>query len=297
MSFRVIVIVFSLRLFTSPAHTSMFISVRQNRLGFLLLVLVIAGPISCQYNCTKEAAKCSDKGVCDKNGYCVCNIGFLGDNCSTPSSKPFAEPGLSKSFLVFWILFWIILNCLLPYVIYLLVVYLKEKNCDKLKDHFTNFKEAFCCCFISQPTYRSSSSLLPAQDVKLVAADDQQKKGLLELNAVSKVEPKPKTYPKPTNDLAKFSALQGSPSADLELLSRARVDMSKLGYTPVCPQFQPKFEVAPLSKEEVKTYQSELKSLKEQLEKEAPTQGTSLEAVQEALFQSMAAGLKSPAEP
>lgn len=73
--------------------------------------------------------------------------------------------------------------------------------------------------------------------------------------------------------------------------------MLKLGYTAGSPQFQPKFEVGPLSEQEVKTYQSELKTLKEQLAKEAPTQGTSLEAVQEALFQSMAAGSKSPAEP
>ena len=275
----------------------MFTSVRQHRLGFILLVLIMVGTISCQYNCNKEAAKCSDKGVCDKNGYCICNPGFLGDNCSTPSTKPFADPGLSKSFLVFWILFWIILNCVLPYVIYLLVIYLKEKNCDKLKEHFTTFKEAFCCCFVSDPTYRSSSSLLPAQDVKLVAAEDQQKKGLLELNVGSKVEPKPKTYPKPTNDLSKFLTLQGSSTTDLKLLSRARIDMLKLGYTAGSPQFQPKFEVGPLSEQEVKTYQSELKTLKEQLAKEAPTQGTSLEAVQEALFQSMAAGSKSPAEP
>lgn len=274
----------------------MLLQTRHWKVAFVLLGLTLLNPVSCQYNCNKEATKCSNQGVCDKNGYCICNTGFMGDSCSTKSNRPFAEPGLSKSFLVFWILFWIILNCILPYIIYLLIVYLKEKNCDKLKEHFTNFKEAFCCCLISEPTYKTTSSSEPAQVVKLETIGEQPRKSLLELNAVSKLTPKSQKDAKSPTDIAKHLALRDN-TKDFGLIQRLRTDMLKLGYTAGSSDFDPKPEVPPLSEQEVKTYQSELKTTNEKLSKEAPTQGTTFEAIQDVLLQSLAAGLKSPAEP
>jgi hypothetical protein len=274
-----------------------------NRAVKIILVwaLLLGGAI-CQYNCNGQSAKCSNQGECDKTGYCICKIGFVGDDCSKSSNTIIVDSGLSKSFLVFWILFWIILNFLLPYVIYMLIVYLKQKNCDTLKEQGKILKEAFCCCLIKDPSYTSTSSIAVSNQIKTLHVEEPQpapSNGLVPAkpSATKKNEEANKSLQsKPGHDLTRYKELSEALGKDgFKLIERAREEIKNHGFTPSSNQLMQSVNLAALDEQQIAGYQSSLKDLKAKITKESVPQGTSFEGIQNSLLSNLAAGLKSPA--
>jgi hypothetical protein len=269
----------------------------------ILLWALLLGAGFCQYNCNGPSAGCSNNGECDKTGYCICKLGFIGDDCSKSSNTIIADSGLSKSFLVFWILFWIIINFLIPYVIYMLIVYLKNKNCDTLKEQYKLLKEAFCCCLIKNPSYRSASSVLVSNQLKTLHVEEPQRR----LLAVQVPEQPTLINPnlsgstqaqaKPRHDLTRYKQLSQAVGADgFNLIERAREEIKTHGFTPGTKQMLQNENEAALSEPQISEYQSSIKDLKDKITKECVPQGTTFEGIQNSLLSSLAAGLKSPAD-
>jgi len=122
--------------------------------SLLIVGTILLGLLSssqCQYTnigCLLNATnKCNGRGVCERTGLCTCNEGFTGDNCENQINSTFKKEGVGKGFIAGWTIFWIFLNFALPIVIYIMIKYLNEKNCDSLKEIFKDCTEAFCCCF------------------------------------------------------------------------------------------------------------------------------------------------------
>lgn len=90
---------------------------------------------------------CNGKGVCERTGICTCNEGYYGENCETQIQSTFKKEGVGKGFIAGWTIFWIFLNFALPIVIFIMIKYLNDKNCDTIKEIWKDCLEAFCCCF------------------------------------------------------------------------------------------------------------------------------------------------------
>lgn len=112
-------------------------------LGLSLLSLATA---QTEYGCRLSNNNCNGNGFCELNGVCTCKPGYLGESCETLSGKKFMNGSQGKGFITFWVLFWIILNLLLPLLICIIINYLKEKNCQLLKELKEMCCDSMCCC-------------------------------------------------------------------------------------------------------------------------------------------------------
>ena len=116
-----------------------------------LLVLGLAGSSLAQFTklgCLLSTSNaCNGKGVCERTGICTCNEGYYGENCETEIKATFKKEGVGKGFIAGWTIFWIFLNFALPIVIFIMIKYLNDKNCDTIKEIWKDCLEAFCCCF------------------------------------------------------------------------------------------------------------------------------------------------------
>lgn len=117
----------------------------------LLLVLGLVGQSLTQFTklgCMLTTANaCNNQGICERTGICTCNEGYFGENCESKIQSTFKKEGLGKGFIAGWTIFWIFLNFALPIVIFIMIKYLNEKNCDTIKEIYRDCLEAFCCCF------------------------------------------------------------------------------------------------------------------------------------------------------
>lgn len=121
-------------------------------IGMLLLAASInAQPIL--YGCKLAGTNCNGNGFCEVNGYCTCNKGYWGENCENNANKTFYEGTMGKTFIAFWVFFWIILNFLIPWLICLMIAYLKNKSCSDNLDHINDCKKAICCCFFKEKPF------------------------------------------------------------------------------------------------------------------------------------------------
>jgi hypothetical protein len=112
-------------------------------LGLSLLSLATA---QTEYGCRLSNNNCNGNGLCELNGVCTCKPGYLGESCEIPSGKKFMNGSQGKGFITFWVLFWILLNLLLPLLICIIINYLKEKNCQLLKELKEMCCDSMCCC-------------------------------------------------------------------------------------------------------------------------------------------------------
>lgn len=125
----------------------------QTRAGILAAVLLLglAGGSLAQFTklgCLLTTSNaCNGKGVCERTGICTCNEGYYGENCETQIQSTFKKEGVGKGFIAGWTIFWIFLNFALPIVIFIMIKYLNDKNCDTIKEIWKDCLEAFCCCF------------------------------------------------------------------------------------------------------------------------------------------------------
>lgn len=112
------------------------------------LLLLGVGSVACQYGCRLTLSNCTGNGACRPDGICICNKGFIGDNCEM--NIPYAEmtADLGKSFIAGWVIFWIAVNMVVPYLLYLLLLYCRKGNSSDVKDHFWDCYEANCCCIM-----------------------------------------------------------------------------------------------------------------------------------------------------
>ena len=146
-------------------------------IGMLLLAASInAQPIL--YGCKLAGTNCNGNGFCEVNGYCTCNKGYWGENCENNANKTFYEGTMGKTFIAFWVFFWIILNFLIPWLICLMIAYLKNKSCSDNLDHINDCKKAICCCFIKERRLnlimQASGAPNPNIDSKLLGNDDSK---------------------------------------------------------------------------------------------------------------------------
>lgn len=117
-------------------------------LKVLVLVVLLMGQVlsQTQYGCQLVNGDCGEHGSCERFGFCTCNEGYYGEKCENKMKNSTLKTDLSKGFITFWVIFWILLNFLIPYLICLMITYLQKKNCDRIKEHFNDLREAFCCC-------------------------------------------------------------------------------------------------------------------------------------------------------
>lgn len=125
----------------------------QTKAGILaaMVLLGLAGHSLAQFTklgCLLTSSNaCNGKGVCERTGICTCNEGYYGENCETQIQSTFKKEGVGKGFIAGWTIFWIFLNFALPIVIFIMIKYLNDKNCDTIKEIWKDCLEAFCCCF------------------------------------------------------------------------------------------------------------------------------------------------------
>ena len=100
-----------------------------------------------QYGCRLSNSNCSGNGYCELTGICTCKSDYIGDNCEKKVDKIFKQGKLGKGFITFWVLFWVCLNLFIPFLIFLLIKYCKDKNCDEIKNLMETCREAVFCCF------------------------------------------------------------------------------------------------------------------------------------------------------
>lgn len=110
--------------------------------------LMLVATVSCQYGCQLTLSNCTGNGICRDDGLCICGDGYLGENCELKVAYSPIYGQLGKSFIAGWIIFWVLLNTLVPYLIFLLILYCKKKNSSDLKEHFWDCYEACCCCIM-----------------------------------------------------------------------------------------------------------------------------------------------------
>lgn len=181
-----------------------------------------------------------------------------------------------------------------------MIVYLKEKNCDTLKDHFRNFKEAFCCCLSNEPSYKSTSTIAAGNELTTLKMEDPANN---QLGLVQEIQPIAKPAEKPKSDeLSRYKSLflaaDTSPAAleTLKLIEKAREELKKNGFTPANPSLGINTNPPPMDEDQIAKYESELRELNQKIVRDSGPQGTTLEAFQESLVKSLGAGSKSPAE-
>lgn len=121
-------------------------------LATVCIALMLMSTARCQgtYGCQVAGSNntdCSGHGLCEQFGICTCVEGYFGEACDKNLQSQTYKSDLAKGFITFWVLFWIIINLLVPYLICLLIMYLKEKNCNTVKEHFSECRKALCCCF------------------------------------------------------------------------------------------------------------------------------------------------------
>ncbi len=145
--------------------------------GLSLVSLSIA---QSEYGCKLINSNCNGNGLCEFNGICTCKPGYVGDLCETKFSKKFVNQGRGKSFITFWVLFWILLNLLLPLLICIIIAYLKEKNCQALKDLKEMCCDSICCCLSKDASNDTSKRRFGGAEI---AMNEYQGKSLLDNEA------------------------------------------------------------------------------------------------------------------
>lgn len=127
-------------------------------IGLLIVSVVRSQP----YGCKLTNTTCSNNGQCQSNGLCICNSGYSGENCENKMGNSFVNQSLGKGFIAGWVIFWIAINFLAPWLIWMMIRYLKEKNCNDIKEHLKDCFTSVACCFgnccrSNNSNFRSSS--------------------------------------------------------------------------------------------------------------------------------------------
>ena len=91
----------------------------------LLLCLIGAALGQTKYGCQLDKDLCGEHGFCEKFGFCTCHEGYYGEKCDAKMQNKALKTDLAKGFVTFWVIFWIALNCLIPYLICLMIAYLQ----------------------------------------------------------------------------------------------------------------------------------------------------------------------------
>lgn len=145
----------------------------------MILCLIGAAAAQAKYGCQVDVGSCGQHGFCEKFGFCTCQEGFYGEKCDSKMNNPALKTDLSKGFITFWVIFWVLINFLIPYLICLMITYLQKKNCDRIKEHFNDCREAFCCCFKKRETFGTVGADDPAVEVLAPAGGANAKRNSL----------------------------------------------------------------------------------------------------------------------
>jgi hypothetical protein len=121
-------------------------------LGMLFLFIFLT-VVRAQFGCQLSLTNCTSNGVCRPDGICFCNVGYIGENCEIQASFTAITANLGKGFITGWTIFWGFLNLMVPYFIYILVLYCRKGPGDDLREHYWDCYEACCCC-IMPPDHR-----------------------------------------------------------------------------------------------------------------------------------------------
>lgn len=112
------------------------------------LLLVVVSAVVCQYGCQLTQSNCTNNGLCRYDGICTCFKGYIGENCEMRIPYTEYTANLGKGFIAGWVIFWVAVNLLVPYLLYLFILYCRKGNSSEVKEHFWDCYEANCCCIM-----------------------------------------------------------------------------------------------------------------------------------------------------
>ena len=135
------------------------------------LAIALAG-VQAQFGCQLTLTNCTSQGICRQDGLCQCFSGYIGENCEIKTGLTEVYGTLGKNFIAGWVFFWIILNLLVPYLIYLMILYCRKHDGQDLKEHFWDCYEAACCC-IMPPNKRRQRPLPDRPPARPVTTDPE----------------------------------------------------------------------------------------------------------------------------